>query len=420
MSNPAPGPGWCYHPAVGRVIHALAAVLGAVATATLLAAQQPQFKSGVERILIDVQVVDGQGRPISSLTAADFEVRLDQGVRRVVSAEFVRSTTIDTAAAGAAAAPLQVQSTPTETMAHGRDFVLAIDESSFQTRYAPAAVRAARGFVERLAPNDRVGLYTYPVSQHSFLVTTDHPAVLAQLDAVVGTFSAPMSQYHLSKSEVLDIEAGDRDALARVVARECSASDRTCTRLIPAEAHAIATEFEMQVATSTAGLRRLFTALRQDPERKTVVIVSAGLMANDRIGGRPDVTGLISTVGEEAARVNAVIYVLHMDSSFLEAFSAANGARPSTSLMREQATTAGGLERLAGTAGGMLLRVEPGNEERAFLRILRETSAYYLLGVEPEDRDRNGRSHFISVKVRLHGVDVRSRRTVFVPMKPAS
>jgi hypothetical protein len=88
--------------------------------------------------------------------------------------------------------------------------------------------------------------------------------------------------------------------------------------------------------------------------------------------------------------------------------------------MREQATTAGGLERLAGTAGGTLLRVEPGGEDRALQRILRETSAYYLLGVEPEDRDRDGRPHYITVKVKVRGADVRSRRTAVIPAKTGS
>ena len=42
-----------------------------------------------------------------------------------------------------------------------------------------------------------------------------------------------------------------------------------------------------------------------------------------------------------------------------------------------------GLEMIAGKAGGVLLRVEAGTGESAFGRVLRETSAYYLLGVEP-------------------------------------
>ena len=41
----------------------------------VLLAPQPQFRSGIERILVDVQVVDRQGQPIEDLGAADFDGR---------------------------------------------------------------------------------------------------------------------------------------------------------------------------------------------------------------------------------------------------------------------------------------------------------------------------------------------------------
>ena len=74
-----------------------------------------------------------------------------------------------------------------------------------------------------------------------------------------------------------------------------------------------------------------------------------------------------------------------------------------------------GLERLAGGAGGALLQVEAGQEERAFQRILRETSAYYLLAVEPADEDRDGRLHPIAVKTNVRGAEVRARTSVRIP-----
>jgi VWFA-related protein len=386
--------------------------------AVVAAAPQTQFKTGVERIVVDVQVVDNQGRPIPALNADDFEVRIDQQPRIIASVEFIRAAATDTAAGGATLPNGSPAPPSTDAAPGGRDFILAIDESSFGTRYAPAAVRAARGFVERLARADRIGLYLYPVSKPSFSLTPDHAAVLKELDGIVGTFDPPISRFHLSKSEVIDIEAGDPDVLNRVVARECSPRDRSmCKGLVVAESHSMAMQFEGQVAQSMGGLRTLFGALRQDPDRKTVVIVSGGLLASDRIGARPDVSGIISTVGEDAARAGATIYVLHMDSSFLEAFSAANGGGARTSLLRDQDASEGGLDRLAGTAGGTLIHIEPGSEDRAFQRILRETSAYYLLGVEPLDRDRDGRPHYISVKVKVHGADVRSRRTVVIPVR---
>src|SRR5579862_821699 len=266
--------------------------------------QAPQFKTGIERILVDVQVVDNQGRPIPALKADDFELRIDQQVRPITSVEFIRAATLDTAAGGAMTSKGEPVAPATDAAAAGgRDFILAVDESSFGTQYAPAAVRAAKGFVGRLAPADRVGVYLYPVSKSSFSLTPDHATVLKDLDGIVGTLDPPSSRFHLSKSDVIDIEAGDPDVLNRVVMRECSPRDRSmCKGLVIAEAHSMAQAFEGQVAQSMGGLRTLFNALRQDPDRKTVVIVSGGLLAADRVGARPDVTGMISEMGEAAAR----------------------------------------------------------------------------------------------------------------------
>jgi hypothetical protein len=137
-------------------------------------------------------------------------------------------------------------------------------------------------------------------------------------------------------------------------------------------------------------------------------------MASDRVGARPDVGGLISELGRQAARVNAILYVLHLDNSFIDAFSAkGGGARPS--VMRESGVLGAGLDRMAGTAGGALIRVEAGTGDYAFDRVLRETSAHYLLGVEALPVDRDGELHTINVRVNRRNTDVRHRRFVVIP-----
>jgi hypothetical protein len=62
-----------------------------------------------------------------------------------------------------------------------------------------------------------------------------------------------------------------------------------------------------------------------------------------------------------------------------------------------------------------MLRVEAGNGDHAFDRVLRETSAYYLLGVEPAFEDRDGKAHFLRVEVERRGSTVRHRTQVLVP-----
>jgi hypothetical protein len=305
-----------------------------------------------------VQVVDAQGRPLESLTAADFDVRFDQHVRTVVAAEFIRAVQIDTVAGGAA-----VDASAASVNASGghRDFILAVDESSFRSADAPAVMRATQAFVRALAPGDRVGLYTFPASPRMFPLTPDHTSVAMELGRVVGTYDPPQSHFHLSPSEVIDIESGDGDLVRSIAQRECLPQpvyQAECIQSIPGDANLIAQAYESLTAASMKSLRLLLGALHQDPSRKTVVVISGGLLSSDRVGGRPDVSGIIEMLAAEAASARANLYVLHMDSSFLQSFSVNNGAggaRTTTgvarSSMRESSALAAGLDRLAGATG---------------------------------------------------------------------
>ena len=403
---------------------ALVVALGAAALA-----QQPQFKSGSERVLVDVQVVDRQGQPIENLGAADFDVRFNRDPRPIASVEFLRVVAATTPAGGSA---IGSQGFVTSHAANGdtpggRDFILAVDESSFRPADAKAVVHAAQGFVEHLAENDRVGLFTYPAMPRFFPLTPDHRQVWRALDTVVGSYDPPSSRFHLAPLEVVDIEAGDIDLIKAIAKRECfpGVFQSECLRSIPADANAMAAQYESVTAQCMDSLRRLFASLAQDPQRKTVVIVSGGMFASDRVGGRPDLTTLVETLGEDAARADANIYVLHIDGTFLQAFSAANAPPATTaprftssqSLVRQASAMSASLERLAGTSGGTLIRLESGREDTAFQRLLRETSAYYLLTVEPTDADRDGRRHFITVKVKTPGAEVRARASVVIPAR---
>jgi VWFA-related protein len=389
----------------------------ALAMTVVAAAQQPQrpvIRSGVELVAVDVQVVDRDGRPIETLGPGDFEVLIDGRRREVVSAELVRHEVVDTREgepARSAGSPTVAPGPP----AAGRRFILAIDEHSFHPATARAAMHAARLFIERLQPTDLVGLYTYPTgSAHSDL-TDDHAAVIRALDGVTGLLEIPMTRYRITTSEAIDIASGNTEVLRAVQKRECSPYDPTCLKAIWVEAMTMAQTFEMQVSQSLGGLRALFDGLKALEGRKTLVLVSAGLLSSDNAGGRVKMSGDIQAMGAEAARSNTNLYVLHIDWSFLQAYSASNRSGVSLTLFRDMSQTAAGLEQFADAGSGAYIRVQTGAGERGFERILRENAAYYLLGVAVEPGDRDGQPHRIQVRTRQRGATVRSRAFVIIP-----
>jgi hypothetical protein len=59
--------------------------------------------------------------------------------------------------------------------------------------------------------------------------------------------------------------------------------------------------------------------------------------------------------------------------------------------------------------------VQAGTGDDAFRRVLRETSAYYLLSVDVDASDRNNRAQTIRVKTTRRNAVVRHRAWATVP-----
>ena len=68
-------------------------------------------------------------------------------------------------------------------------------------------------------------------------------------------------------------------------------------------------------------------------------------------------------------------------------------------------------------AGLAYIEISTGAGETEVDRLLSQISSYYVLGVEPEDRDRDGRPHRLEVKAGARNVQVKSRQLVVVPRR---
>jgi len=394
------------------------------------AAQQPVFQSGVELIAVDVAVVDRNGFPVAGLGPEQFEVTLDGKPRRVVSAEFIEFAPRD--AAPGAPIPARVV-TPVyssneqlgPSAPQGRLIYLAVDQGSFKPIGARGAMEAARRFIDRLQPEDRIGLVAFPSPLQAVEASRDHEAVRAATAKIIGSaqpFRIGGIDKNVSLSEAIDIHAGDALTTQKVFARECgsmgSSSNRTaCENDVRNTAISIGRNAEYQATRSLAGIEAVVRGLAKIRERKTLVLVSGGLPVADRSGIDLQLTSAAAGLGREAAAANLNFFVLHIDAGFIDAFSAEERTISDT-LFRDLGMMSSGLETIAGASGGSLARVVAG-ADFAFDKILRETTAAYLVGVEPLEGDRDGKTHRINVKVKVSGAEVRSRREVMLPVTVA-
>jgi VWFA-related protein len=421
---------WCRR----AVLPAIVVVLSVTVTT---APQRAVFRSTVDVIAVDVQVVDRDGNPIDRIGPDAFEVSINGQRRKVQSAQFLRHavnpvTRRLVGPSGEALPDTEVSE------AEGRTFVLAVDTGSFEVGAERAPMEGARGFVQHLNPSDRVGLFVYPTGA-KISPTTARTVLSVSLDRVVGQKDPLRSHYNLRPWEVIDIASRSTtpnsfltasralnegldattqaiDPVLQVQSRECP-SDPDCPAKIYEEGIGLVTQLERQVQASLSGLDALLNALTELPGRKAVIFVSAGVVVSDRPDGRPDAGSLARTMGQAAARANATVYTVHIDTTTSGTGPASQKGLASSNVSRDRAIASNWLNDFSNAAGGKLIYVPTGSSDFAFDRVLRETSAYYLLGVEPAAADRDGQPRQLRVKVHRRGVSVRSRQWVVVPAK---
>ena len=367
---------------------------------------------------VDVQVIDKDGRPVPDLGPEKFTVTINGRRRRVVTAERIGSDSsggVERAIASSGA------TSPTS----GRVIMIAVDCISFDATQSRGVIQSIREFVRQLSPDDFVGLFAYP-NGSKLNPTRDHAAVLRALDTVVGQRDlAEMTAFHIRPSEIVDITRdlarGGGPTFDAVVARECNADppDAFCRQRFITDVTGTALYYEGQSTASLGMLRTLVGQMGAFLGRKTLLLVSAGMIASDTPGGRPDLGELGIQVGKEAALANTTIYTLFIDSSNSERFNAETrlGDKNQTNWSRDKDLMGRWLGQFSGAAGGALFTVQTGNAEAALARINTELSSYYLLGVEPGDEDRDGRTHEIAVKTTQSNVTIRGRRWVMVPKR---
>jgi VWFA-related protein len=379
----------------------------------------PRIRVSVEVVPVDVQVLDRAGQPVPALGPEKFTVTINGKRRRVISAEQIRTDANDEG-------PSSFSGGPAST-APKRVIMIAVDCVSFDATGSRDAIQSVAEFVRTLQPDDYVGLSAYP--NGAFLAPTmDHAAVLRALNTVVGQRDGPgTGRFNLRPTEIIDasrdVPAGTGPTLDALFERECGGElGPNCRALLVSEITSTALYYEGQSTASLGMLRNLLMQMEAYPGRKTLLLVSGGMVASDTPGGRPDLGSLGMQVGREAATANTAIYTLFVDTSLHDRYGAETrkGDRTSTNRSRDTAVLARWLEQFTGTAGGALFSVTVANASSALARIQTELSSYYLLGVEPAEEDRDGRTHEVTVKTTQSNVTVRGRRWVMIPTRGAA
>jgi VWFA-related protein len=389
----------------------LAVCVGSAATAVRGHAQQPPFRTATEALAIDVNVLDGSGTPITGLEPSDFDVRVDGRQRRVVNVQWMSGGPPAVANDAPQTIPDGYASNESAPRQSGHLIVIAVDEVNLPPGAMSSMQKAVGNFIDRVAEASPIAVMGLGVRSTNTGFTTDRDRLKKAVALMRGQQNPGTNLggfFDMDLSVALRITQGDVDLVEAMIRRDCIilkddplGHDR-CADQIRSAANLIVQNAAQEGQTTEGRLRELLTGLRGVDAPKTLILVSQGFF----IDGGPS---RVDTLASLAAAAQTTIYGLAVDeSAFTQRRAAVDGASAAGRLERIRS-----LENLAAASRGTFLSLT-GSGAPVLERVARELSGYYLLGVESEPADSDGRSHQLRVDVRRTGSTVRARRSFVV------
>lgn len=325
--------------------------------------QPPVFRGGTANVRVDVTVIDKKGNPVTDLAKDDFDVREDGAPQVVDTIKMVHAT---------GEAPDDDVSLPIRSPEHAaveaarddiRVFVIFWDEYHIG-QFIPAirAREALMPFVQTaFGPTDLVALMDQLTPTDAIRFTRDRRELAEQVHKLQGR----QGVYVPARSAVEEAQLYQMRDVERLRAQ-----------------------------VTTSALESTIAFLGQIKEgRKAIIFVSQTI---GRLG---------SGLADNYTWLESAVRLANANNTTIYTFDP-RGLDMNT-------RTSDLLQALAENTGG---RQFSGNAPAVALRaVVRESSAFYLLGYRSEKNPTDGKFHKITVHVKRPGVEVKSRTGYYAP-----
>lgn len=379
-------------------------------TSPTQAPQRPTFVTRIDTVSVDVIVTDKDGRTVTDLTAADFEVLENKKPQTVESFKLIQ---IDDDQDVDPARNREIRSLDDQARETARDdvrvIVLFLDD--YHTRLGNSMVvreKLAR-FVRGLNPRDLVAIMTPLLPTSAVTFSRNHDATARQIMAFQGRKFDYTPRYPV---------------------------EEVYRYLQPMQIEALRNQI---VTSALEGLCVYLGTLRDG--RKTIVYVSEGLTSSVPSGART--TGLYGAFGDTPTQPPPSGLAAQMEADRARQsqqgmlfdylryiFAAANRSNTSIYTMDPRGLAASEFDvadtvsleddrRYLNESTDVLRILADNTDGRAIVnsndplpalkQMLRDSSAYYLLGYTSTEAPRDGKFHPIKVNVKRRGLEVRAR-----------
>jgi VWFA-related protein len=337
------------------------------------AASQPSSRSA-DVIAVDFYAISADGLPVGGLKAEDVQLKIDGRMRPVKWLEWIPVAEPPGNAATAPPSPIPAPYASNAERDAGRSFILAIENESFRPGRERPLREAVERFLAALSPRDRVGLVTMPYGGFRVQPTNDLAKVRAELAKVGGQGSSN--------------ESGSEMACR---------TRRTLESLVGLVSGLAVSEAPTNVLFVTSGMA--------GPRRDASIALAPGMCELT--------VDIFNQVGAAAGAARSMFYVIQPEDLMVKPGQSVSESIAGAGFKGSD-NPLEGIEHLAGVTGAQRLHLAA-TGETTLVRIARETAAYYMLGFEVQQGDRNNASRQIDVRVGREGVSVRARPSVTIP-----
>jgi VWFA-related protein len=377
----------------------LAAIAASAAALAQAPPPAPQFRTGVDIVVVEATVHDRNGAVAEGLGPADFKVEIDGRAREIASVDLVRHADGTPGSVAPAADPDVATNRPAVA---ARTVLIVIDHASLRVE-SQGMIEAASRWVGTLGASDRVGVMVLPLPGVNIEFTTDHARVREGLAKVrpLAKPPQPFSYRTVSPYEAIRITEGDAFITQQVLARECR-GEPACPDEIRFLASSMKLDAESAVRPFLGSLGAVLKAMGVLPGPKHVVLLSSGWLMVER-----DAAIAIGAVAADAAVSNVTIHTFTSE----DLVPTASQRRPSPTPGQDRSLLVNTVEMASGMTGGRAVRMAA-KGDLAFASLSAGLGGFYRLAVRAKPEDLDGKPHRISLKVTKSGARLAGHRRV--------
>ncbi len=380
---------------------------------------QPVFRAGINFVRVDVIVSDKNGTSVADLKQSDFEVTEDGKPQSVETFKFIK---LDGGTLPSSEGPPRaIRTDADEESEAARDdvrlFAIFLDDYHVRKENSIRVRQPLEQFVQtQLGPSDMMGLM-YPLeSVFNVRMTRNHEAVVKGLDRFLGRKYDYIPLNDLERQYAyLPVETQEQirvrvslSAIQGLIVHMGTLKEGRKSLIVVSEGFSNRLPAVVQAQNPTIG----GGGVPLGPGGNGIVdpIGAAGLNgAQADFAATMDMEQLLRDVYDEANKNNVAIYTVDPRGLAVSEFDVSDGnVDPSTDRQYFNQTM-DTLRTLAVESDGRAI-VNRNDLAGGMRQIVRDVSAYYLIGYSSTIAPSDGKFHEIKVRVKRPGVQVRARK----------